>query len=303
MDGTRVVNVASVEHYSPFRYPGGKTWFVPHFREWLVSLPERPRVLVEPFAGGAIVGLTAVIEGLVERLVLVEQDEFVASVWRTIFSSRCDWLIEQIENFEVSRESVVRELAVKAKSVHRRAFQTILRNRVQRGGIMAPGASLMLNGENGKGITSRWYPTTLANRLRLLQSVRDRILFHHGDAMRYISDYSMRQDCAFFVDPPYTAGGKRAGSRLYTCHALDHDSLFGLLAATSGPAILTYDDALEVRSLALKWGFCVANVIMKNTHHAVVNELAICKPANLHNRRSVLAARLRLPPKPELLFT
>src|SRR5260370_34987117 len=30
-----IVNVASVPQRSPFRYPGGKTWLVPHVRRWL----------------------------------------------------------------------------------------------------------------------------------------------------------------------------------------------------------------------------------------------------------------------------
>ena len=51
-----VVNVASVPQRSPFRYPGGKTWLVPCVRQWLQSLEKRPTVLVEPFAGGAIIG-------------------------------------------------------------------------------------------------------------------------------------------------------------------------------------------------------------------------------------------------------
>ena len=34
-----IVNVASVKHLSPFRYPGGKTWLVPRVREWLATLP------------------------------------------------------------------------------------------------------------------------------------------------------------------------------------------------------------------------------------------------------------------------
>src|SRR6266498_1526470 len=52
------VNVASVPQRSPFRYPGGKTWFVPYLRDWLHSLRKRPAVFVEPFAGGGIASLT-----------------------------------------------------------------------------------------------------------------------------------------------------------------------------------------------------------------------------------------------------
>src|SRR5881396_794504 len=70
----RVINVASVPKRSPFRYPGGKTWLVPRIRQWLLSRPVRPADLIEPFAGGAIVGLTAAFERLAEHVTLVELD-------------------------------------------------------------------------------------------------------------------------------------------------------------------------------------------------------------------------------------
>lgn len=57
-----VINVASVPHRSPFRYPGGKTWLVPHVRRWLTSVSSLPREFVEPFAGGAIGGLNERVE-------------------------------------------------------------------------------------------------------------------------------------------------------------------------------------------------------------------------------------------------
>lgn len=51
-------NVTQVRLLSPFRYPGGKTWLVPEIRRWLLAARTRPSVFVEPFAGGAIAGLT-----------------------------------------------------------------------------------------------------------------------------------------------------------------------------------------------------------------------------------------------------
>ena len=56
---TPLVNVAQVPQRSPFRYPGGKTWLVPHVRAWLRSLPKKPQVFVEPFAGGGIINAGA----------------------------------------------------------------------------------------------------------------------------------------------------------------------------------------------------------------------------------------------------
>ena len=60
------INVSSVPQRSPFRYPGGKTWLVPYIRDWLGSKRTQPSRLIEPFAGGAIVSLTAAFEGLAD---------------------------------------------------------------------------------------------------------------------------------------------------------------------------------------------------------------------------------------------
>ena len=73
------VNVSMVPQRSPLRYPGGKTWLVPHIREWLART--EPTVLVEPFAGGGVVSLTAVMEGLVDRCIMIEIDHDVAAFW------------------------------------------------------------------------------------------------------------------------------------------------------------------------------------------------------------------------------
>jgi DNA adenine methylase len=48
-------------------------------------------VLVEPFASGAIVGLTAAF-GLAEHVVLVERDAGIAAVWQTILAGQAQWL-------------------------------------------------------------------------------------------------------------------------------------------------------------------------------------------------------------------
>ena len=66
------VNVSSVPQRSPFRYPGGKTWFVPYVREWLQSKKERPSRLIEPFAGGAIISLTVAFERLAKHVLFAD---------------------------------------------------------------------------------------------------------------------------------------------------------------------------------------------------------------------------------------
>ena len=270
---TKPVNVASVPQRSPFRYPGGKTWLVPYIRSWLAPKPNPVGVLVEPFAGGGIVGLTAGFEGLAEHAVLVERDPKVAAVWQTILGGQAKWLADQILNFDLTRGNVMAVLSKEPTTQRERAFSVILRNRVQRGGIMAEGAGLVKTGENGRGLNSRWYPETLARRIQEIAGVRERFSFVEGDAFEVIRRYADDETVAFFVDPPYTVASKR----LYSHWQVDHRSLFSLLANVKGDVLLTYDNTREVASLASEFQFETQAIAMKNTHHAKMTELLIGK--------------------------
>lgn len=268
---SEVVNVAAVPQRSPFRYPGGKTWLVPQLRRWLHSKPQPPSLFVEPFAGGGIAGLTVAFEALAEGVLLIELDPDVAAVWQTILSPRNNRLAKMIEDFDLNEEHVRRILDRRHRSTLDRAFATILRNRVQHGGIMAPGASLMRNGENGKGLASRWYAQTLAKRIRNIASVTGRLAFHLGDAFDAIHSYRETKNAVFFVDPPYTV----AGRRLYRYYEIDHELLFQRLAAVVGDVLMTYDDTPEVRRWADATGFEYEKVAMKSRQHSRKTELLI----------------------------
>jgi DNA adenine methylase len=271
-----VVNVASVPQRSPFRYPGGKTWLVPRIRQWLASLETRPAEFIEPFTGGGIVSLTVAAEKLAAHVTMVELDEQVAAVWRTIITDGDGlWLADKISNFELTDDSLRKALSEKAPAVRERAFQTILKNRTYHGGILAPGSAPLKNGENGKGITSRWYADTLKKRILAINDIRSRLKFIEGDGIEEVRKNARRQDAIFFVDPPYTAGGKRAGRRLYTHSELDHEELFKVMSGVAGDFLMTYDDAVDVRDLARKYGFDVELVAMQNTHLAKMTELLI----------------------------
>jgi DNA adenine methylase len=271
----KVVNVASVPQRSPFRYPGGKTWLVPRLRAWLRSLSWKPSVFVEPFAGGAIVGLTVAFESLADRVILVELDQDVAAVWQTIFSDDNEWLAKRILSFEVSVEAVRAEVAAAPKARRDRAFKTILKNRTFHGGILAAGSAPIRFGEGGKGITSRWYAGTLARRIRELLHIRECVEIINGDGIAVIQQHAGDKRAAFFIDPPYTAAGKKAGQRLYTHHTLDHECLFQVTESVEGDFLMTYDAADDLIEMANRHGFQTRLVAMKNTHHAVMNELLI----------------------------
>ncbi len=149
--------------------------------------------------------------------------------------------------------------------------------RVHVGGILAPGVGLLKSGENGKGLRSRWYPTTLKKRIHQIIDIREHITFIPGDGMATLREYAHRPDFTFFIDPPYTIGGKKAGSRLYTHSEVNHEELFDLTSHLLGDFIMTYDNTEDVRALAKRHNFDIQHVLMKNTNHAEMTELLISK--------------------------
>lgn len=281
-----IVNVASVPKLSPFRYPGGKTWFVPYIRRWLDPFvrskyalsPVRPARFIEPFLGGGSISLTVAAEQLVPDVIMSEIDTNVAAVWQTMLDAEnAIWLADKIAGYALISENVSALLSENPVKVRERAFQTIVKNRVNRGGILAPGAGQIKFGESGRGILSRWYPDTLSKRIRRIVSLRDRLTFIPGDGLSVVNMRMKDAGSVFFIDPPYTAGknGKCAGKRLYTHSELNHELLFDLVNQIQGDFLLTYENTREVYRMAQQYNFDMRLVPMKNTHHAHLSELLI----------------------------
>jgi len=273
----RPVNVASVPQHSPFRYPGGKTWFVPTFRQWMAQVSPKPDTLVEPFAGGGIISLTALFEELVQNVVMVELDDDIAAVWQSIVSGDAEWLANRILSFDLNKEAVLKELRKTPRTLKQKAFQTILKNRTFHGGILANGSGFIKHGENGKGIRSRWYPQTLARRLLNLNRIAGKIDFRCDDGLKVLEEFASSEDAVHFIDPPYTAGGKKAGRRLYKHCDIDHQRLFAICERLKGDFLMTYDNAEEVKRMAREHRFQMRLIPMTNTHHATMVELVIGK--------------------------
>ncbi len=270
-------NVATVPQLSPLRYPGGKTWLIPHIRAWLGAFDAPPPLLLEPFAGGGIVSLTAAREGLAGRCLMVERDPDVAAFWRAALQRNAE-LRERVRAFAPTREAVEALAASSPQDVLERGFRTLVVNRARRGGILAPGAALHRSGENGKGVASRWYPETIRRRLADIAALGERIAFVEDDGMKRLEARLAGGEAgAVFIDPPYTASGKRAGRRLYAHNEIDHARLFALMAESRADFLMTYDLSPEILALAAKHRFHAVRVLMKTTHHARIAELLITR--------------------------
>ena len=212
---------------------------------------------------------------LADHITMVELDPDVAAVWQAMLGDHSEWLANEILTFDLTPQNVQVRLRSRARTLREKAFQTLLKNRVYHGGILAPGSGVLKYGENGRGIRSRWYPETLQKRILKVATLRDYITFINGNGIQVMKKNTHQKDAVFFIDPPYTAAGKKAGSRLYTHFELDHEELFRVTETLAGDFLMTYDDAEGVRDLARKHGFKMRTIAMKNTHHAEMKELLI----------------------------
>ena len=179
-----------------------------------------------------------------------------------------------------SHESVEQTLGCRPGSLREKAFQTLLKNRTYHGGILAHGSGVIKYGENGRGVKSRWYPETISKRFEAIYRKRERLSFLETDGLEVMRRSANSRDTVFFIDPPYTAGGKNAGTRLYTHSEVNHEDLFRIVQSLAGDFIMTYDNTPEILGLAHAHGFQTRAIPMKNTHNAAMTELLVGRNLN-----------------------
>jgi DNA adenine methylase len=202
---------------------------------------------------------------------MVEKDEEIAAVWEIILNEKNRWLADKILSYNMTVDNIKAELGKPDKQIQDVAFCTILKNRIFHGGILARGAGMIKNGENGKGIASRWYPKTLHDRIMAIGYIRQKIQFITGDAFDILKQNRDNREAYFFIDPPYTIAGKR----LYNHSDIDHEQLFALTSKLKGKFMLTYDNTAEIQKLAESYRLPYNTIPMKTTHHLKKTEIII----------------------------
>lgn len=271
---TRPLNPGQLDLTSPFRYPGGKSWLVPTALEF--TSRHAPTRFVEPFAGGASVACAVLTEHLHAHVTLNELDGDVAAVWQVVFSSQGEALARRVLSFDLTWGTVDALLASPPDTLTDQAFATIVRNRVNHAGILAPGAGRTRRGERDAGLSQRWYPETLARRIRTLSACRSRVTVTSEDALTLL-ERPHAPGTVMFLDPPYTFGPRAPGTRLYRHAALDHVRLMDATASLRVPFLMSHQNTPEVRALAWERGLQTRDVAMITAHNARQGELLISR--------------------------
>lgn len=239
---------------SPFRYPGGKAFLYKYLVRRLESLPSGQRLYAEPFCGGAGAATILLKLNAVAEIHLNDADPKVFAAWRAILDQP-DRFASEILGTPVDMRTwyACRDLVESASEPNfQLGFATFFLNRTSRSGIVIGAGPI--GGYDQRGtwkIDARFNREALADRVRWLGSMRDRIKVTQEDALTFLSRSVSRLDIdrtLFFVDPPYVT----AGGRLYlnAMNEAKHIALSDMLQGNALPHwVLTYDDHPLIRQL------------------------------------------------------
>ncbi|WP_170323560.1 DNA adenine methylase [Cryptosporangium phraense] len=246
---------------SPLRYPGAKRRLVPAIETIVQGNVPPPRLMIEPFCGGASTALRLVGTGVVEHAILADYDSLVASFWRTaVFDTA--WLIDAMRDEEITvarwewwkqaSPRTVRDQALKCLFMNRTTFSGILHGRA------GPIGGKKQTETTKYKIDCRFNKATLAERIEAIGKLGDtgRILDvwtsdWHETLSRIGRDYRPRlapDEILVYLDPPYVDKSE------FLYHLAFDEKQHSDLAATLNGAdtyrwILSYDDDQVVRAL------------------------------------------------------
>jgi DNA adenine methylase len=195
---------------------------------------------VEPFAGGAGVGLRLLVDEYVDEIVINDLNPGIAAFWRAVFE-HSDELLGKLKSCDVTINEWHAQRAIYLNEPEddvELGFALFFLNRTNRSGILD---ARPIGGYEQNGswkIDARFDKTGLADRIRALSSFATRVTVCQADGISLIEPYLNDPDALIYADPPYLDKGD--GLYLDTLGWDDHLRLAGLLKS-GGRWLLTYD--------------------------------------------------------------
>ena len=206
----------------------------------LKNQPSRLSRYVEPFAGGAGVGLRLLVDEFVDEIVINDLNPGIAAFWRAVFETP-DELLAKLRECEVSidewhkqRETYLSEPDDDVTL----GFALFFLNRTNRSGIL-DARPIGGYAQDGKWkIDARFDPRRLAERISALAQFGSRVCVREVDGIDLVAEHLNDRNAFIYADPPYLV----KGDDLYldTLDWSDHVRLAALLQ-DGGQWLLTYD--------------------------------------------------------------
>lgn len=241
-----------MNHFSPLRYPGGKGKFTPFIKQLFRHNNLCDGTYIEPYAGGAAVALSLLLEGYAWKIIINDIDPLIYAFWWSVLYDT-ETLCQKISDTPVTMCEWEKQKILHANytkySLTDIGFATFFLNRTNRSGILKGG---VIGGKNQNGpykIDARFNKKDLLDRIRLIAKYTGRIKLYNLDAWDLINQLAsfLPQNCLLYFDPPYFKKGKLLYSNFYTPN--DHVRMAALIRELSFPWVVTYDNVPEIRKI------------------------------------------------------
>lgn len=293
---------------SPLRYPGSKRALVGYIKETFVLNSLRPSLFVEPFAGGASIGINLLYGELVDNVILIDIDPWIASFWKTVFFDS-EWLIKQISLLDITIENwhkyknsnpkTKRHQAITCLFLNRTNFSGILENRVGPLGGKKQDSKYLIDCR----FTSKTRETII-ERIQELAKFQDRVYgvwnCSWKEAFQKISEDQTlgklpKDNLFYYLDPPFF----EEAAALYRFYFLekDHIELRDHLLTLNDNWLLSYDAAEKFDEL---YKDILSNHTNGTHHHKVDLVYSIAKISTRKNAKEVIVSNLEKLPEPSV---
>lgn len=248
---------------SPLRYPGGKSCLYPLLTRILSTNGLERGHYAEPYAGGAGLALSLLVNGHVSDIHINDLDPAIWSIWHSIIfdtDSFLDLMNKTPISIQSWREQKVIYQNCDASDPLSLGFAAFFLNRTNRSGIIGSGG--VLGGFNQVGkylIDCRFNKSGLSKRISRIAKYRDLIHLSKLDAVDFMKHCrkSLPKNSLLCVDPPYFAKGASLYANSYkpSDHSLVASEILKLDCAKSSDRrlkyIVTYDNIEQIRELYL----------------------------------------------------
>lgn len=172
---------------SPMRYPGGKKRLAGFIQLVIENLNMSGCTYVEPFAGGAGVALSLLLDGTVNRIVINDYDKAIYSFWRAI-KQEPDSLINLIRNTPVTIEEWYRQKEIYSNSTAyslNLAFATLFLNRTNRSGILSAGPIGGYAQDGDWKLDVRFDKKAIIDKIEKIAQKKDQIAVYNKDIISF----------------------------------------------------------------------------------------------------------------------
>lgn len=238
---------------SPLRYPGGKGKLTGYFADVLRENDLVGGTYIEPFAGGAGTAINLLTEEMVSEIVINDADPSVFAFWKAI-TEYTDDFITQLKSVKVDIDEWKKQRDVQLRKhtvgIFELGFSTFYLNRTNRSGILDAGPIGGLQQTGDFKIDARFNKTALADRIRSIGDLSDKITVSGFDAGSFLKDQLPKHDVSttmVYIDPPYYVQGSNLYMNAYD--DADHVELASIIKDLKHKWILSYDHEERIKEI------------------------------------------------------